>query len=196
MKRMLLGNEALALGAYMAGVVGRHGLSRHAEHRDPGVLRQLSRRLRRVVTQREGGDGGGRRRGDGRRAHHRDDEARRAERGRRSLLRGRLHGDPRRAGRHLGRRSRHALLAGRAGQPQLRQVRQSAAAGAGGQPGMRRYDARRAGDQRAVRYAGAPAHDGSASPTPSRWWRWMPSRFKRPDALDAASLSTETPAST
>ena len=159
MKRMLLGNEAVALGAYMANVTVATGY--------PGtpsteILERFARypgRLRRVVAQREGGAGGGRRRVTGRRACHGDHEARGPQRGRRPLLRRRLHGRGGRAGRRLGRRPRHALLAGRAGQSQLRQVRQGAAAGTVQQPGMRGHDAHRAGDQRAVRHAGASAHD-------------------------------------
>ncbi len=52
---------------------------------------------------------------------------------------------------------------------------------------------RRAGDQRAVRYAGARCGRRHACPTPSRWWRWTPSGFSG-QTHGRRSLSTEIPA--
>ena len=70
------GDEAHAAGQRCHRARRIHGrrdggdrLSRHAQHRNPGALRPLSRRLRRMVAQREGGAGGGHGCGPGRRAH-------------------------------------------------------------------------------------------------------------------------------
>ena len=62
MKKLMLGNEAVARGAYEAGVQGGIQLSGHAKHGDYGVLRCLFRNRLRMGPQRKGGCGNGLRR--------------------------------------------------------------------------------------------------------------------------------------
>ena len=110
-------------------------------------------------SQRENGHG----RGPGgqfhRRPRHGGHEARGAERGRRPAVLGQLHRRHRRPGHHLGRRSGHAQLAERAGQPPLRHRRQNAGARALRFPGSQGHGAGSGQDQRNLRHAGHDPHD-------------------------------------
>ena len=134
---VLLGDEALAMGASARRPLGGLRLPGHAFHRDHrvpaapaggragrangrgrgGVLRRL------LVRQREDGLRGGGGRLPGRPAGPGDHEARGRERGRRPLHQLGAAGHPRGAGPGRGRRPGHALLAERAGQPLLRGLR-------------------------------------------------------------------------
>ena len=84
---ILSGNEAVARGAWEAGVTVATALPRHAQHRDPGGLRQATEGVYAEWSPNEKvaievGVG----RLAGRRPRHRDDEARRPQRGRRPVL--------------------------------------------------------------------------------------------------------------
>ncbi len=126
---ILSGNEAIARGAWEAGV---RLASAYPGTPSTEILEALARLRRRLLP-----SGRPTRRWpwrwrigavDGRRPGSGLHEARGPQRGRRSLLLRLVYRRGGRPGGRLRRRPGHAQLAGRAGQPQLRQVRQGAAA--------------------------------------------------------------------
>ena len=157
-RAILSGNEAIARGAYEAGVKVASRLSRHPLHRNSRKRYQLQGNRRLLGAQREGCPRSRHRRLLWRRSRSGRHEARRRQRRRRPALHPLLHRGARRSGAGHGRRSGDALLAERAGQPQLRQVRQGADAGALRFPGVQGFHPPRLRDLRAVRHPGHAAH--------------------------------------
>ena len=168
MPKLMLGNEAVARGAWEARVRLRLGLPRHPQHRDPRGPGPLPRRDGPVGAQREGGLRGGRGRGTGggpRPGHH---EARGAERGRRPLLLLLLHGRERRPRGGLRGRPGHGQQPGRAGQPLHGPRRQGPHGGALRRRGGALDDARGLRALGALRLPRAHAHDHARLPPHGR----------------------------
>ena len=167
MIRMLSGNEAVARGAWEAGVAvasaypGTPSTEILEEFaRFPNVYAEWAPNEKVAVDVAVGAAYAGVRAGD--------HEARRPER-RGRLLHVRLH-DRHRGGpgdRHR-RRPGDALQPERAGQPHLRQVRPRPLPGAIRQPGSQGPDRRRVRAERTVRHAGAPAPDHAHLPLGER----------------------------
>ena len=163
-RRLLSGDEAVALAARDAGVAPRHRLPRHALHRDPRGLRR-PRRPGPVGAQREGGARGRARRRLRRRPRARHHEARRPQRRRRPALHRRLHRRHRRPGGRLRRRPGHGLQPERAGQPPLRRRRRRCPCSSRPTP-QEAYDFLLARHRalRALADPGAPPHDHAGLP--------------------------------
>ena len=158
-REFLSGNEAVARGALDAGVELAAAYPGTPSTEIVETLADVSRRLRRMVHQREGGPRSGARRLDDRAARHHRDEARGPER---RLRLADDAGTGRRQGRARDRRVRRRrllLVAERAGLALLGPVRASARARAVRRERSLCHDPRRVRTLGALRGAGAAAPD-------------------------------------
>ncbi len=179
MRRLLSGNEAVARAAWEAGVVVA---SAYPGTPSTEILENLpgTRTSTPMGPQRESGRWRWRWARPMPGARPGDHEARRPERRRRSLLLRRHDRRRSRAGDRLGGRPRHALLQNEQDN-RVCQFRRHPLPGAQRQPGSPGPDGGLQ-DQRAVRHAGAVAHDHPRLPLPARRSKWASRRCSRPPA--------------